>query len=73
MILATRSNRGMVGLAGLVGVVAIISAFLVRFSWPNPILTVIAVIFAVYIGLTGAFLVIFAVWIMSACRRPERS
>lgn len=72
VIPATRSNRGMVGLAGL-GVVAIVSAFLVRFSWPNPILTVIAVIFAVYIGLTGAFLVIFAVWIMSADRRPERS
>lgn len=71
-VLAARSNRGMVGLAGL-GVVAIVSAFLVRFSWPNPILTVIAVIFAVYIGLTGAFLVIFAVWIMSADRRPERS
>jgi hypothetical protein len=72
VVVATRSNRGMVGLAGL-GVVAIISAFLVRFSWPNPILTVIAVVFAVYIGLTGAFLVVFAVWIMSSGRKPSRS
>lgn len=67
---ATRSNRAMVGLAAI-GFVAIVAAFLVRFSWPNPVITVLAVMFAVYIGLTGAFLVIFAVWIMSAERGPS--
>jgi len=70
--LATRNNRAMIALAG-VGVVAIIAAFLVRFSWPNPVLTVLAVMFAVYIGLTGAFLVIFAVGILSSGRRAPRS
>jgi len=69
---ATRNNRAMVALA-CVGVVAIIAAFLVRFSWPNPVLTVLAVMFAVYIGLTGAFLVIFAIGVLSAGRRAPGS
>jgi len=69
---ATRNNRAMIGLA-VVGVVAIIAAFLVRFSWPNPILSVLAVMFAVYMGLTGVFLVIFAVGILSSGRRGTGS
>jgi hypothetical protein len=72
VVRGTRSNRAMLGLAAI-GFVAIVAAFLVRFSWPNPVLTVLAVMFAVYIGLTGAFMVIFAVWIMSAERGPSRS
>ena len=72
VVLATRSNRAMLGLAAL-GFVAIMAAFLVRFSWPNPVITVLAVMFAVYIGLTGLFLVVFAVWIMSAEGGPSRS
>lgn len=72
VVLATRSNRAMLGLAAL-GFVAIMAAFLVRFTWPNPVITVLAVMFAVYIGLTGLFLVVFAVWIMSAEGGPSRS
>jgi len=49
------------------------AAFLVRFSWPNPLLTAVAVLFALYIGATGLFLVLFSVWILAAERRPEQT
>lgn len=69
--IAMRSNPAMIALA-CVGLVAIAAAFLVRFSWPNPLLTVVAVMFAVYIGVTGLFLVMFAVWVLASERRAER-
>jgi hypothetical protein len=62
------SNWPMAVLAAT-GLVGIGAAFLVRFSWPNPVLTVVAILFAVYIGLTGVFIVVFAVWILAAERR----
>jgi hypothetical protein len=67
-----RNNRVLVLLACL-GVVAIASAFLVRFSWSNPLLTVIAVLFALYVGVTGLFLVFFTLWILAGERRARRS
>jgi hypothetical protein len=67
-----RNNRAMVLLACL-GLVAIGSAFLVRFSWPNPLLTVVAVLFALYIGATGLFLVLFPLWVLAGERRARRS
>jgi len=62
------SNWPMVALAAA-GLVGIAAAFLVRFSWPDPVLTVVAILFAVYLGLTGVFIVLFAVWILAAERR----
>jgi hypothetical protein len=67
-----RNNRAMVLLAGI-GLVGIGSAFLVRFSWPNPLLTAVAVLFALYIGLTGLFLLVFALWVVAGERRAQRS
>jgi len=67
-----RNNRAMVLLTCL-GLVGMGAAFLVRFSWPNPLLTAVAVLFALYIGATGLFLVLFSVWILAAERRPEQT
>lgn len=63
-----RNNRAMLLLA-CIGLVGIGSAFLVRFSWHNPVLTVVAVLFALYIGMTGLFLMVFALWVVAGERR----
>jgi hypothetical protein len=56
-------------LLGGTGLVALASAFLVRLSWHNPAMTVLSVILALALGVSGLFYVIFTLWLML----PRRS
>jgi hypothetical protein len=56
-------------LLGCVGVVALAAAFLVKLSWHNPVMTVLSVILALALGVSGLFYVMFALWL----RLPKRS
>ena len=60
-------------LLGGAGVVAIAAALLVRVHWHNPVMTVLAVILALVLGLSGLLYLLVAVLILltrSSARRP---
>lgn len=56
-------------LLGGAGLVALVSAFLVRLSWPDPAMTIVSVLLALALGITGLFYVVFACWLLL----PRRS
>jgi hypothetical protein len=61
------------GLLGGAGVLAIAAALLVRLHWHNPAMTVLAVILALVLGISGLAYLLFALWILltrSSDRRP---
>jgi hypothetical protein len=39
-------------------------------SWANPFVTACAVIYAVWLGVTGACFTLFSLWMLLAARRP---
>jgi hypothetical protein len=51
-------------LLGGAGVVAIVAALLVRVHWHNPAMTVLAVILALGLGISGLAYLLFALWIV---------
>jgi hypothetical protein len=51
-------------LLGCTGLVALASAFLVRLSWHNPVMTVLSVLLALALGVSGLFYVMFTLWLM---------
>jgi hypothetical protein len=59
-------------LLGCVGLAALASAFLVRLSWHNPVMTALGVLLALALGISGLFYVLFALWLMLP-RRPVRT
>jgi hypothetical protein len=63
-------------LLGCVGLVSLASAFLVRLAWHNPAMTVLGVILALALGVSGLFYVLFTLWLMLpshfAWREPDR-
>jgi hypothetical protein len=71
---SARARSGLsAGLLGGAGVVAIIAALLVRVHWHNPAMTVLAVILALALGLSGMAYLMFALWILltrSSAREP---
>ena len=58
-------------LLGGAGLVAIVGALLVRVHWHNPAMTVLAVILALVLGISGLAYLLFALWILLT-RRPAR-
>jgi hypothetical protein len=67
----SRQNLALLLLAGT-GVAEICAAFLVRLSWPSPVMTVLAVILTLALGATGAFYTLFALWLLLKKRWPRR-
>jgi hypothetical protein len=60
-----RSRRPLaVALLGCTGVLAVAAAFLVRVSWPDPVLTVLGVVLALALGVSGLFYALFALWLL---------
>lgn len=61
-----RASRGplALGLLSCIGVVALGAAFLVRLSWPSPVMTAIGVILALGLGVSGVFYVMFSLWML---------
>jgi len=55
-------------LLGCLGAVEVIAAFLVRVSWPNPVMTALGVILALGIGVSGVFYVLFPLWLLATGR-----
>ena len=60
-------------LLGGYGLIAIVAALLVRVHWHNPAMTVLAVILALVLGISGLVYLLFALWILltrSSAGRP---
>jgi hypothetical protein len=51
-------------LLGGTGVLAVVAAFLVRVGWPSPVMTVLGLILALGLGVSGLFYVLFALWLL---------
>lgn len=66
----TRSRRA-TALLGGAGVLAIVGALVVRVHWDNPVLTVISVIIALALGVSGFFYLLVALWILLTGRVPR--
>jgi hypothetical protein len=58
-----RQNLALLLLAGT-GVAEICAAFGVRLSWANPVMTMLAAILTLALGATGAFYMLFALWLL---------
>lgn len=56
---------------GAVGALAIAGALLVRVHWHNPVLTVLSVVIALALGISGLLYVLAAVWIALTGRAPR--
>jgi hypothetical protein len=52
-------------------VLAIAAALLVRVHWPSPVLTVLGVLIAVALGLSGLLYLLVALWIALTGRAPR--
>jgi hypothetical protein len=66
----TRSRLA-TALLGGAGVLAIACALLVRVHWHNPALTVISVIIALVLGISGLLYLLVALWILLTGRSPR--
>lgn len=60
-----------VALLGCTGAVAVIAAFLVRVSWPNPVMTALGAILAIALGVSGLFYALFALWLLLTGRTKQ--
>lgn len=70
----TRSGKNMPLLVMTVaGVIEIAAVFLVRVSWPSPVMTALGALVAVGFGFTGMFTVVFSLWTYLMSRRPGGS
>jgi hypothetical protein len=68
-----RSRRPLaVTLLGCTGVLAVAAAFLVRVSWPNPVMTALGALLALAFGVSGVFYVLFACWLLVTGRVARR-
>lgn len=52
-------------LLGCTGLLALASAFLVRVHWHNPVMTTLAVILALALGISGLFYILFTLWLLT--------
>jgi hypothetical protein len=62
-----------VTLLGCTGVLALAAAFLVRVSWPDPVLTALGAILALALGVSGVCYVLFALWLLATGRAARRA
>jgi len=68
----TRSRLA-TALLGGAGVLAIVGALVVRVHWDNPVLTVLSVIIALALGVSGLLYLLVALWILLTGRAPRTS
>jgi hypothetical protein len=68
---ARTRSRLATALLGGAGVLAIIGALVVRVHWDNPVLTVIGVIIALALGVSGLLYLLVALWILLTGRAPR--
>jgi hypothetical protein len=69
-----RSRRPLaVALLGCTGLLAIVAAFLVRVSWPDPVLTALGAVLALVLGVSGLFYLLFALWLLVTGRAARRA
>lgn len=57
-----------VTLLGCTGVLAVAAAFLVRVSWPSPVMTALGAVLALALGICGLCYVLFALWLLMTGR-----
>jgi hypothetical protein len=66
-------SRLATALLGANGVLALGCALVVRVQWQNPVLTVLGVIIALALGVSGLFYLLVALWILLTGRTPRTS
>jgi hypothetical protein len=66
----TRSRLA-TALLGGAGVLAIVGALVVRVHWHNPVLTVLSIIIALALGVSGLLYLLVALWILLTGRAPR--
>jgi hypothetical protein len=70
---ARTRSRLATALLGGAGVLAIVGALVVRVHWGNPVLTVLSVIIALALGVSGLLYLLVALWILLTGRAPRTS
>lgn len=78
---AARAGRGplrsrqplAVTLLGCTGLLAVTAAFLVRVSWPNPVMTALGAVLAIALGVSGLLYALFALWLLVTGRAARRA
>jgi hypothetical protein len=68
---ARTRSRLATALLGGAGALAIVAALLVRVHWHNPVLTVIGVLIALVVGISGLLYLLGALWIALTGRTPR--
>jgi hypothetical protein len=66
----TRSRLASAALAGA-GAVGIVGALVIRVHWHNPALTIVSVILALLLGISGLAYLVVATWILVTGRAPR--
>jgi hypothetical protein len=69
---AGRRSTLAAALLGLSGLIAVVAALLVRVHWHNPVMTVLAVILALVLGVCGLLYLLLALWILLTGRPARR-
>jgi hypothetical protein len=70
---ARTRSRLATALLGAAGVLAIVGALVVRVHWGNPVLTVLSVVIALALGVSGLLYLLVALWILLTGRAPRTS
>jgi hypothetical protein len=68
---ARTRSRLATALLGGAGALAIAGALLVRVHWPNPVVTVLGVVIALVLGVSGLLYLLVALWILLTGRAPR--
>ena len=68
---ARTRSRLATALLGGAGALAIAGALLVRVHWPSPVMTVLGVIIALVLGVSGLLYLLVSLWILLTGRAPH--
>jgi hypothetical protein len=68
---ARTRSRLATALLGGAGALAIAGALLVRVHWPSPVLTVLGIVIALVLGVSGLLYLLVALWILLTGRAPH--
>ena len=66
-----RSARQRLAFVLIAGALAIVGALVVRVHWHNPALTVLSVVLALALGVSGLLYLLVALWILLTGRAPR--
>ena len=68
---ARTRSRLATALLGGAGALAIAGALLVRVNWPSPVMTVLGIVIALVLGVSGLLYLLVALWILLTGRAPH--